>query len=515
MALARKGDCDAAIKKYQELLQGRPKSPDAYAGLTRCYLKEKDVTQAYETVSKGLQVSDAWPVRVALGEVYFRQGHIPQAEKEWVDVINSGHQAARAYLGLARVRRAISMNKGAKAMIEKAHELDPQDPDIQRSWIGTLSRSERIKYYEGYLAGANNSDREERANLETYLSYLRERSKRHDRPCRLVSKVKNTETPLVRLLIDPTHLRGYGLAVNLNGTNTKIMLDTGASGIVVKRQIAAKAGITKLTETKVWGVGDKGKKNAYVGTAESIRIGELEFQDCPVEVMESRSVAEEDGLIGADVFDDFLVDIDFPDEKLKLTDLPKRPGQLDQPLALNNDEDDSEEQEKPDKTEAAPQADAKGTATANSGPHDRYIAPEMQSFTRIYRFGHDLLVPTRIGDAPEKLFLLDTGALSNAISPAAAREVTRVSGDPHMSVKGISGSVKKVYSANKAVLQFGHLRQENQDMLSFDTTSLSDTSGTEISGFLGFTLLRFLEIKIDYRDGLVDFSYDPKRFNHF
>ncbi|MBZ5654675.1 MAG: hypothetical protein LAO56_05280 [Acidobacteriia bacterium] len=73
----------------------------------------------------------------------------------------------------------------------------------------------------------------------------------------------------------------------------------------------------------------------------------------------------------------------------------------------------------------------------------------------------------------------------------------------------------QVYSASKAVLQFGGLRQENQDMLSFDTTAISDNSGTEVSGFLGFTTLRFLDIKIDYRDGLVDFKYDRERFNHF
>jgi hypothetical protein len=49
-------------------------------------------------------------------------------------------------------------------------------------------------------------------------------------------------------------------------------------------------------------------------------------------------------------------------------------------------------------------------------------------------------------------------------------------------------------------------------MISFDTKNLSDDVGTEISGFLGFTTLRFLDIKIDYRDALIDFSYDP---NHF
>jgi len=83
-----------------------------------------------------------------------------------------------------------------------------------------------------------------------------------------------------------------------------------------------------------------------------------------------------------------------------------------------------------------------------------------------------------------------------------------------MKVKGISGSVDQVFSANKAVLQFGHLREENQDMIAFDTTSVSERVGTEVSRFLGFTLLRFLDIKIDYRDALADFTFDRERW-HF
>ena len=47
----------------------------------------------------------------------------------------------------------------------------------------------------------------------------------------------------------------------------------------------------------------------------------------------------------------------------------------------------------------------------------------------------------------------------NYISPAAAREVTKVQGKSIWIVKGISGKVDKVYMAKKAVLTFGHIRQ--------------------------------------------------------
>ena len=509
--LYRKGNFDGALAKFKDILQENPKSPDAFAGVVRVYLKQKNVEQAAHAAEQGLAQSNSARMKVAQAEVWFREGKINEAEQQWVEVINSGYPEARAFLGLARVRDAIAMYKSAKKLIDKAHELDPNDPDIQAEWIGTLSRSERIKYLEASLAGGNSWDAEQRSDEANYLQYLQERAKRTKNSCHLVSNVTHTETPLTRLLIDPQHIRGYGLAVALNGHRNSLMLDTGASGILVKRSIAEHAGISKISETKVWGIGNKGRRDAYIGIADSIKIGELEFQNCPVEVIEGRSVAEEDGLIGADVFENFLVDIDFPNEKLKLSELPKRPGAPDAKLALKSEEDDPDEETSGDTTRSA---DTKANPTVSfSGPQDRYIAPEMQSYSRVFRFGHDLLIPTSIGNVPNKLFVMDTGSMFNSISPAAAREVTKVHTDGDTVVKGISGRVDNVYSANKAVLQFGHLRQENQDMTAFDTKQISDGVGTEVSGFLGFVMLRFLDIKIDYRDALIDFQYDAKRFN--
>ena len=510
----RKGDFDRAIQKYQQLLQEKPHSPDAYAGLTRVYLKEKNVKQASDTVTQGLQLADSPLVRVALGEVYFREGKISEAEREWVNVINSGHQDARAYLGLARVRWAISMYKTGWTMVDKAHQLDPADPEIRRIWVRKLSRAERIKYLEEYLAGETNDDAETRAGMQHYLEYLKARAKDPRGACHLVSEATTTETQLVHLLVDPTHLRGYGLSVVVNGEKSKLLLDTGASGILINRNLAEKAGVAKLSDTDIGGVGDKGNRSGYLGLANSLKIGELEFQDCPVEVLEQRSVTGEDGLIGADVFAAFLVELDFPNEKLHLRELPKRPEETATKITLQTDSGDTNSpgEEPAEKTTEAKRAES--APPPHSGPQDRYIAPEMQSYTQIYRFGHNLLVPTLIGDAPVKLFLLDTGSLRNSISPSAAEEVTNVHSDPRTIVKGISGSVKNVYRADKAVIQFGHLRQENQDLVAIDLTRLSDRMGTEVSGILGFAMLRLLDIKIDYRDALVDFSYDPKRWNH-
>jgi tetratricopeptide (TPR) repeat protein len=486
--LYRFGQFDEAAAAYSALIQDEPTSVLSYVGLARVYLKQKKPADAYIAVTKAAAIAPALEaVRVVMGEVYFRQGKMPQAENEFATLVRKNTKEPRAYLGLSRIYKAASFYKQAKIVIDKAYALDADDPDIKKAWMTTLTLQERLKALQQYLAGQTNDDAEQRRALEAQLAVLQDEAGQPARPCRLATKVSAMETPLERLLRDSNHLRGYGLKVNINGTQSRLLLDTGAGGILVDRKIAEKAEIKPLAQTDVKGIGDKGGAAGYLGYADSIKIGDLEFRDCYVEVMDKRSVNGEDGLIGADVFSSFLVDIDFPHAKFRLSPLPPRPE------------------------EPAPVAALESRSSGSSGFHDRYVAPEMKMFTPVYRIGHQLLIPTIINDLPAKLFIIDTGAFANTINPAAAREVTKVSSDSQLSVKGLSGTVKDVFRANELTLQFGYLRQKNLDIVAFDTTHISDSVGTEVSGFLGFSMLWMLEIKIDYRDGLVDFIYDPNR----
>jgi predicted aspartyl protease len=311
-------------------------------------------------------------------------------------------------------------------------------------------------------------------------------------------------------MFDPRHIRGWGLKVNINGHSSSLMLDTGAGGILINRRAAEKAGISRLVDSKYNGIGDKGPVSGYTAYADSIKIGSLEFQNCLIEVSDRRSVADEDGLIGADVFQSYMVNLDFPARKMRLSPLPPRPDEQPQQAASLKTNGDEQEEEEGKEDEAKSKSPAAAQPKIPSGPKDRYIAPEMQNYTRFFRFGHVILIPTKIGKTNPKLFLVDTGASSTLISPAAAREVTRVNGDSNTTVKGLSGTVKDVFRADKAILEFSHYRQENQDVLAFDLSGISKSVGTEVSGALGFVVLTMMEVKIDYRDGLIDFVYHPK-----
>jgi hypothetical protein len=134
----------------------------------------------------------------------------------------------------------------------------------------------------------------------------------------------------------------------------------------------------------------------------------------------------------------------------------------------------------------------------------------MADWTRVFRFGHMLLVPTSVNDSKPKLFLLDTGAVGSMLSVRAGREVSKVYYEEHAHLQGMSGRVEKVYTSHSAALRFGHLEQKNKDIVTVDLSSMSLASGTEISGVLGYETLLLLDVKLDYRDGLVDFEYDSK-----
>jgi predicted aspartyl protease len=126
------------------------------------------------------------------------------------------------------------------------------------------------------------------------------------------------------------------LPVRLNGIPSTLLLDTGAGGILISRRIAEKTGVQKLFDTFIGGIGDLGDRPGYVGYADSVKIGDLEFHDCYVEVMDKHFSDAVDGLLGVDVYSDFLVDLDFPNHKLRLSELREDPQQAAKPAGLDS-----------------------------------------------------------------------------------------------------------------------------------------------------------------------------------
>jgi tetratricopeptide (TPR) repeat protein len=513
------GKFSEAIQKYQQALKAEPTLIPAQAGLIQAYLRTDQVDSAYDFAKSSLAANpSSAQLLAAMGSAQYRRAEIPESEASFKAAIKSDPNSVEAYLGLARAFRTALLYRRAYDQIVRAHEIAPQNPDVQRAWFGMLPRRERIKALEAYLAGPHPDDPEENASLHSWLEYLKATLDQPTHACKLVSNVDKTETQLQMFLRDAKHVAGYGLLVKINDRNQRLLLDTGASGIVINRKAAEKAGLKRISSVQFHGIGDSGQRDAYVAQADQLRIGDLEFKDCIVTVSERSMGLDEDGLIGADVFSSYVVDIDLPGDAFRLSPLPKRPEEaIEAPATLASEAgSDSEDQpvEAGQTEKAAEKTAAEKDATAPPAsriPKDRYVAPDMANWARIYRIGHDLLMPTHVNDSKAMLFILDTGASLNMISTRAASTVSKVRSEDNLRIKGLSGDVNKVYTTDMAALQFANIRQPNQYMATIDMSRISKNLGIEVSGFIGFPVFRLVEMKIDYRDGLVRFVYDPDK----
>jgi len=502
------GNASQAETLYREALAKSPHDAALTAALVRTLLREQKVADADSTITAELaSAPNSAPLLTASAEVEYREGKLGEAATTADQAYHIDPCNPRLYLVRARIYRLNSMYASERRAIGTAHALDPSDIDIRMTWLGTLPITQRIDQQKQFLASANGLDPEERKRFEKGLSTLEDwAANPPDKTCHVASNTTAAELPLVPLTTDGSgrHIGGWGLHVALNGSEAGLEVDTGASGLLIGRSFAQRAGLKPATRIQLGGIGDQGAQGGFVAHVDSIRVGSLEFRDCMVRVSDRQDIVNIDGIIGADVFSNFLVTLDYPMRKFLLSQLPPRPSDASGPAETLNTEGG----------EQPATAAISTSATTSNGPQDRYISQSMKDYAPVFRSGHLLIIPTVLNGTTQRLFMVDSGAFSSTISPEVARAVTKVHGGSPVGVVGISGEVKKVSTSDKIILTFAGIQQRNNDLISFDTSGLSRSAGVEVSGILGHTVLRELTISIDYRDGLMKFDYDPHHGNH-
>ena len=490
-----------AHELYAAAFKAHPGDTTSAAGLIRAELAEGKLDEARALARAAAVASPGSALLLdAMGEAELRRGEPEEAARAFDAAMKQDSCLGQIHLDFARYLELVAMHASASKQYELAHRLAPKDPVIEAAWreatVPPLTSGQEIAQLKKKLDQPDLKP-EEKTTFEREIKQL-EAFGRGD--CQPVGTVQETTLKMSPITDGPTgQVRARGLDVELNGHKRILEIDTGASGLLITRAAALSAGLAPEAETKTSGFGDEAATGGSISHVERIRIGGMEFKNCMVRVLDSkRSITAVSGLIGTDVFANYLVTLDMPMRELRLSSLPKRPDEAQPKDGLKT-------------TGEAPGTDA---AAANEPVHDRYIAPEMKTWTRIYREGHDLIVPTKIGAAPVKLFILDTGSQVPLISLAAAREVTGVYGSDMADLRGLSGQVRKTAEASTVNVQFGGVQQRVNGMVTVDTSSISRELGVEIAGFLAFPTLDELLIQIDYRDDLLHVVYDPTQGYH-
>src|ERR1700679_3788895 len=209
-----------AMALPQQAAKTTTKQCEVNSSLTGPLIKARKLyrTGKFDEASAANQAMELTPGRapaiVALGEVYYRQGKFADAEMAFVKPIQNCDLDARAFWGLYRVHAASRNMKHAKMDIDQAFKLDPNDPDIQRAYFGTLSIDERIQSLKKDLAQAG--DEATKADTQKELDALEERKASPKNACRLATPVKSTEAPLERLFESGQRISGFGLSMKIN-----------------------------------------------------------------------------------------------------------------------------------------------------------------------------------------------------------------------------------------------------------------------------------------------------------
>lgn len=390
------------------------------------------------------------------GEAWFRRARFEAAESAWEAALAANPSAACAHLGLSRIDQLRFRRRSARDHAAAAYRLAPQDPEVVLAYVAFVSDPDaRHTLLQNVVVLAQEDSARARLLFEDRLA---------GRRAALASPYRGYRLKLQSFHPLDSTPAGVVLRASINsGKPLRLVLDTGADGIVLNPRPAREAGLERLGDAALGGAGERGAVPAYLALARSVAIDDLRIENCLVRVAASDLVPGADGVIGANVFQEFVLRLDAAARILELT----------------------------------PFAEGETAPASFSDPWMGYDAPDAP----VRRLGHLLLLRGRVDDREDGYFLLDTGAAHSSLSTSLAG----CSVAEEVGLRGAGGSLIAV-RLQPVTLDIGGQRLVDTDPVAFDFNPISRREGVEISGMIGFSLLSRSVVTINYRDGVVQLS---------
>lgn len=474
----RDGDTKKALELFQQALAAHPEDMVQMEGAVRSAIRLREFTTAEKLVTTHQDSKSDWAM-LAASEYYTSQGQLERAQQAVAMALAANLCNAQAHLHEARLNRYSSMYAKAKKQVDTAYMLDKSDPAITSAWLNQQALPFKIAYYKSQSEDQSiPADKRDSAS-QAVEYYTSEAEAKHS--CRMTSVATSTSMDMAPIMEDGANIRGWGLDVGINGHSTRMFIDTGASGLIINRGAAERAGLKPFSRSSFFGIGNKGTQKAFAAYADHLRVGNFEFTDCIVQISDSKTVGTTQGLLGMNMFRDYVVQLDFPLRKFSLNPLPGPPAEA---KTLETDDDDE--------------------ANMPPVPHDRYTGPEVKDYLPVYRMGSSIILPVLLNSKPE-LLEMDTGSDNTYLNKDVAKDFTSLTSDKSRGLIGVSGVTHDVFVTGTVKIQFGPIAQIQNGTMALD---LHNFHTVRVAGLLGASFLYNLVVDINYRDGLVKFFYD-------
>jgi tetratricopeptide (TPR) repeat protein len=487
-------DWGKAGSLYREMAKQDPASIEARAGLIRVLLGQGDIAGALREASA---LSSAYPQSVAaqtvLGETYVRRGELLQASPVLSKALSLDPCDSRAHLMAARIETLSGYHASAAKHLALAHALNPNDEQVTVAWMFSLPPAQRFPLLKTFLATAKFLNSDDREDLKSNLLEGEAEMNSH---CTVSAPSQGTQTTLFENPAISKDPGGQSIDTIINGKKHRLSLSTSTGDIFFPYSTAKNLGLTPIVKASYARLYAGGRLNYYFANLDSLRIGDVEFRNCIVKVldesqMESTEIdadtnpAGYDGSIGALFLSDFLVRIDPRKHQLTLGALPPLESKADS-SGLPYGSDVS-------RSGGDPVPSINGGAYAQ---YDRTIDPEMKSWTSLLRYRDSMWLPVFIGPGPQVLFLLELNDPWERISTNAANQTAKLES---LSTANTSAPFHG-YFFDFAGLLFP---VDSWTVARFD--EYSKHLKLETSGTIGLNALRQTVFTLDLRDNLVQF----------
>lgn len=125
----RRGDLDAAEKKYIEIIGADSKNLEAFKELGRVYFEKKEFEEAKQTFEHILKLKkDDEEIYENLARIAKAKGDLGQARDEYLKSISVNKQNAQTYFNLAEIYRAMGKFSEAAGSLKKSLKIEPANP---------------------------------------------------------------------------------------------------------------------------------------------------------------------------------------------------------------------------------------------------------------------------------------------------------------------------------------------------------------------------------------------------
>lgn len=471
----RKGNFDEAEKIYRHLLEQKSDDNEARLGLSFTLIKKVLLQEAYEEAAQVI-VADPLNSRAhsLLGTSLLRSGEFRNSVEALLTALKFNNRDAMALAGLAEVELFENRSRTAYDGLQRAIQIDPQEPDYYVSLARACSRLELYREaadaYQRYLDVSPKTDADRRARIRGLIDFYRYLG---------TSKLHRVSGPEVATVPFDLHNNRPYISVMLNGKGPlRFVIDTGASLSVLSDKAAERLGIKPVARGgNARAVGGTGKFPIIYGLLDSMTIGETKIDLVPIYIRtvhttpNAEKEEQEDGYLGLSVLSNFLMTIDYQNAKLTLD----RTVQPDPPAGTKPEGETAAGASSPNEIVVPLRSTSGGLASAEA-----QIAPLNRPLNLI----------------------VDTGATSTVVSKSAVKryklEDLKLTTD-RTSVIGAAGIEVGVETLGLPTMIVNNLKQSNVRALILDLDPVNETSGFEQHGILSGDFLRHFRMRLDLR----------------